>query len=324
MGSRANLVVIRERRTRFFYDHWGGDQLDVEVFWGPEMTLDYIEHLPPKADHIWLDSSGCEGGAVVDVDNKTLIFFGGTEVEWNVSLRRQYMALLRAMWCGWDVRWADDGIISLGRYLGIGASSFCRRIEPDPLDRFYCDNEFPSSNKTLVTIHRQGRTSTLKVSGDMESIELGPEHVDLSSLESTGRIGAWEGDFPIGGVHFDLDRLSLAHWWAEPTYIGQNVEKAWPDWTVTPLGDCFDRHLQLAGIEGFLSVQPPAVLQRNYLQYLRSKCIESAAISVDALDRQLDLAAGLDRGSVMEEKSRKLAILDQLEEQIPIAAEAEA
>ncbi|HJW92891.1 MAG TPA: hypothetical protein VJ901_04675 [Thermoanaerobaculia bacterium] len=113
MGQRANLIVIEHGQRTVYYDHWCANRLDDELFWGPEEALHFIRQREPAGDGGWLDEVWCEGAALLDLDRRDLLFFGGEDVLYDVRLRRVHLDLLRRQWDGWTVRWAPEGLMTV-------------------------------------------------------------------------------------------------------------------------------------------------------------------------------------------------------------------
>jgi len=89
-----------------------------DLFWGAEHALAFIRVQRPVDDAGWLDDVWAEGGAVLDLDRKHFLLYGGEDVLNDVPLRRVYLEWLGRVWNGWTVRWACEGIADLADYVG--------------------------------------------------------------------------------------------------------------------------------------------------------------------------------------------------------------
>ncbi|MGA2496699.1 MAG: hypothetical protein ABSH20_03100, partial [Tepidisphaeraceae bacterium] len=116
MGQRANLILVENGQYRIFYSHWCAASMTRDFFWGPDWAKIFISVQEPCKD--LLDEIWAEGGAVLDRDARTLLLFGGEEEMSQVPVRRLYMALLRCVWKGWDVQWAQEGVADLADRIG--------------------------------------------------------------------------------------------------------------------------------------------------------------------------------------------------------------
>ena len=118
MGHRANLIVVRDGRYDLRYSHWAANTLPRDLFWGPDHGVAFTEAQPAAGDDGWLDNVWAEGGSVINTDARVFRLFGGEDLQYDVPLRRLYLALLAAVWQGWDVGWAHEGIADLADHAG--------------------------------------------------------------------------------------------------------------------------------------------------------------------------------------------------------------
>jgi len=323
VGQRANLLVGRRGTWTLYYDHWCANRLDVELFWGLDLALTFIEQRDAKDSSYWLDEVWCEGAAAVDTDRHLLLFFGGEDILWDIPLRRAHLALMREAWPGWEVRWADEGIVTVGSYAGEPRKRFLDDHQPGPKARFSVLTEYPEDNTTLLTCTTEGATTVRRVYGDEESLRLGPGQLAvLSELEGSDSLD-WEGEMPSGGCHIDLDRKSIAFWWAETTpAIEDRARSAWPGWQVTWLRDRYEDHVALSGLGIRLPERPLADLQTERLDQLRLLCDHEAKnpakeLAARAGATEINPATDEARGSVGTE-SEKLEHMDRLASRVPI------
>src|SRR5437016_476407 len=105
MGQRANLITIENGEYVLRYDHWCANRLDDILFWGPSFALEYFVEQDEVEEEGWLDELWAEGGAILDLDKKYLIFWGGEEILHDVALRRTYLNLQKRIWNGWTIEW---------------------------------------------------------------------------------------------------------------------------------------------------------------------------------------------------------------------------
>src|SRR5690349_12238599 len=61
---------------------------------------------------------GPRAAAVVDLDRRALVLFGGEGILCDVPLRRAYLDLLRHPWRGWRIQWAHEGLAEIADYVG--------------------------------------------------------------------------------------------------------------------------------------------------------------------------------------------------------------
>lgn len=321
MGQRANLIVKRGRQWRLFYDHWCANRLDVELFWGPEPARRFIEQLDAVDESRWLDEVWCEGAAMLDLDDRTLLFFGGEEIMGDVPLRRAHLSLMRDMWPGWRIRWAHEGIVTVGAHVGRPPAAFLCDSEPDPEERFRMESQKRGAARTLLTATRDGITAAWRVSGDEEALRLGPGALDVLDEAPETDLLPWRGAMPTGGVHVDFDTRTLGFWWAHPTpAIAARTAAAWPGWNITWFEDRYEAQIERSGLEIRLPAPPPIELQAARIESLRGCCHWAAGNPARDLAARIGAAtigAATDdaRGSVGEE-AEKLNILEDLSRRI--------
>ena len=246
MGHRANFFIVQNGEHRVFYDHWAAMRIEAELFWGPEFTLKFIESVAHDDGPVPIcDEVLGEGGAVVDLDHKLLLWFSSNL--YNIFERRQMMALMRFQWKGWTDRWAARGMLDLLDYVGLPAEPWqdpqsaeyrlMRRADDHPWDCL------------LLTVHRDGETRAGKAAGSLRALQHGPERVQTLLDSPFNQSFVWTGESPEGGIHLDLDARRLFYWDTEQDSARESlVQAAWPGWRVHDLGDRYEEHVALARI----------------------------------------------------------------------------
>lgn len=176
MGQRANLIVIEHAERMLYYDHWCANRLDDELFWGPRFALDFVRQLDPVDDSMWLDDVWCEGAAVIDVDAKSLLWFGGEDTLYEIPRRRLFLELMERNWPGWVIRWADEGIMSVADCLGLPRDRFigAPAVDPGPPELEYRDDSPDANNLLFTWTFADGRRDAKVLSGFLDAIEIGP------------------------------------------------------------------------------------------------------------------------------------------------------
>jgi hypothetical protein len=287
MGQRANLIVIEHGQRLVYYDHWCANRLDDELFWGPEEALHFIRQREPLGEEGWLDEVWCEGAAVLDLDRRDLLFFGGQDVLFDVRLRRVHLDLLRHQWNGWTVRWAPEGLMTILDELGMPREPFVHQREDDDLSGFRFHRAHPEDSDVLLT--EQPLDGPLRlggVFGTVEDLVTGPEALDvLLNGRFFGLIGGvpmrrtlrWhDNEFPVGGVHIDRRNKRLATWWASDTGSRRgDVERAWRGWSVDWMFDDFERHVALCGDALILPPFDECAVVQTILDRLEPQLIDS-------------------------------------------------
>ncbi len=81
MGARADYMLIEDGAIDIYYDKWGAQGVPAVVIDGSEATIASIRELAPTEslmDDIW-----AEGGILLDMDRRELLFFGGDSIRFS-------------------------------------------------------------------------------------------------------------------------------------------------------------------------------------------------------------------------------------------------
>ena len=76
MGNRANFVIVEDQDWQLYYSHWGGCRMLDALIGGPELALRYAASLRRCEKNEWCDPTWADGGTVVDLDRRRVLFFG--------------------------------------------------------------------------------------------------------------------------------------------------------------------------------------------------------------------------------------------------------
>src|SRR5689334_9883307 len=99
MGQRANLIIVKDNGYDIYYSHWCANTLPTDMFWGPEHGINFIKNQKKvEPENGWLDDIWAEGGAVIDLDKKVFLLYGGEDILYNIPLRRLYLKLINQVW----------------------------------------------------------------------------------------------------------------------------------------------------------------------------------------------------------------------------------
>lgn len=129
MGARANYVIIEDGAIDIYYSHWGAMYVPEVVIDGPEATRAYIRDEAPTTGSL-MNDIWAEGGILLDMDRRSLLFFGGENIRFSPPWQRIFLHMMRSVWQGWSVAWAARGIVDIGAYPGVAESL---RIDPASL-----------------------------------------------------------------------------------------------------------------------------------------------------------------------------------------------
>jgi hypothetical protein len=288
VGHRANLILVKGREYRLFYSHWGANTLTRDLFWGPRHAAAFIRIQRAVDDSGWLDEVWAEGGALLDLDRKHFLFYGGDDVLLDVPLRRIYLALLAQVWKGWAVRWAYEGIGDLADYVGSPRDRVLRQDNQDTTDGMLTPPAEKDWTDLVASVRFDDGTIRLyPLAGDVESyLRSGSKLADnLRTADGLPRLllDEWTTEFPRGGFHLDFSAQRLEFWVArDAPDVGNRVARAWPGWETH--WHCDHYEMQLERAEGLLRFPSPdrqALLDRCRESLLR----EPTASMVDTVRR---------------------------------------
>lgn len=246
MGSRASYATVRDGRTRFHYDKWGADIIARTLAVGPEYTLWYIDQDPREFENL-RDEHSCLAGVLMDLDARRLLFFLGG-CAYTPGLLRHYLRLLRHYWPGWDVRWADRGIIDIAVAVGVDPDSVRREErESDYVPRPLA-TEPPEFVGTLITVVRSGTVADYGFEEYLtEVLAHGPGLVD--ALQGRDNVPLIEHDDLEGGALLDADRREAWVWWRSKHDERRlnRIARLWPGWAVHYHAEGLRRQVELSG-----------------------------------------------------------------------------
>jgi hypothetical protein len=271
VGSRANYVVVDDEGRRLYYSHWGAQQVDVHLSAGWLQAVRFVEAqrcCEPAADDPaadWLDDRWGEGGALIDLRRRHLLFFGGFEFMHALHYQRAYFALLAQTWPGWTVEWAYRGLSQLAEYVGVDLAV---ADEPELLGRGPDRGPLSPAEEsaladegwwTLVTVREaDGRMRACAAHDRPHPVAFGDRLAGM--IPAGSRVEASVA--PNGGTHVDVATRRLT-WWCleEQPILFKDLPGLWPDWDVQFRGDDYEGHLDASGLR-----LPPVDLARGFAE----------------------------------------------------------
>jgi hypothetical protein len=246
MGSRANLVLVENGAHRLFYSHWAANTLDRDLFWGPEHVRQFMLIQREVSPDDWLGESWAEGGALLDLDRRRFMLFGGEDIRWDIQLRRIYLGLLRQVWDGWETAWADDGIAALASYVGHTLpftpsrpviKTFDPPLDPNGEHRGIFSVLWRPEDLRFYSVRFWSRHCLLAGPSFLEALRQEPG-------QATMLLGDDVGNFPQGGCHIDIARNSLDFWDACFPNAAKHVAAYWPGWAAGWHKDRFESQVE--------------------------------------------------------------------------------
>lgn len=118
MGCRGSFVIRENGINTYLYDRSFGAGIMPDIFYGVDSTLSMFGR--GREDETILDEVWGEGGVIVDLDAKVMMFWGSDVLFDNVPLIPHLISFMETFtWKGWDVRHAQWGMLSMGKYLDL-------------------------------------------------------------------------------------------------------------------------------------------------------------------------------------------------------------
>ena len=186
---------------------------------GPDLALRYARSLRRCAKDEWVDPTWADGGVVVDLDRRRVLFFGD-ELMVEMRERRALMSALAAVWPDFAIGWAYDGTVELAGYVGA-------ELRPHTWDR---------QPKLRLTRDRNALchlVSVVDATGQLRMWPLwwhlskawhGPALIDKLPGRGVRRLAL--GKIPESGAHIDVRRKTVGAWQTADT---MGFFKALPD-----------------------------------------------------------------------------------------------
>lgn len=251
MGQRANLIIATKDSYELYYNHWCANTITRDLFWGSQHAINFIK-AQKKVDNEngWLDERWAEGGAVVDIERKVLLIYGGEDLKYDIPLRRVYLKLLAQVWNGWDIRWANEGIADFADYVGYPKEKVLTEYEneennpsfspPDEKDWVNVIGSVKFGNDDVVIFPLDGDVEEYLFNGRASLNE-----IKKSYAYKEIKLSDWTSDFPIGGFHIDIVDKSIDFWIAkECPGLLDKLKSKWNGWILNCSYDKFEIQIE--------------------------------------------------------------------------------
>jgi hypothetical protein len=294
MGQRANLIVTQQGLTEVFYTHWRANTLPCDLFWGPTYSTAFARSQKKVDVSELLDEVWAEGGAVIDLDRKFLLLFGGEDLCYDLSTRRLFLRLLKNRWEGWDTQWAHEGVCDLVDYLHIPRSTVLVQQSPAPPVPFKLAKPRPHPTTLASLKLLRGQTMLFPTYDRMrEHLSAGPALLEMNKTGGLAEFHMPDGLPTNGGFHIDEARQSIEIWttWNAPNIL-ERVTAWWPGWSVAWYQDRFELQIERTGGRFNVAVQS----QEQSLQQIREMLLrEETEGAVEGFLRVTEILAREDR-----------------------------
>ncbi|WP_245848632.1 hypothetical protein [Mycobacterium palustre] len=242
-------MIVKDQDWQLYYSHWAGCRILDALIGGPELALRYAQSLRRCPKDQWVDPLWADGGAVVDLDRRRLLFFGD-ELMVDMAERRALMRVLGAVWPDYAIGWAYDGTVELAGYVGAELPSQSWNHRPDLRPA-----RDPNSLCHLVSVVDAGGQLRLwPLWWGLSMAWHGPTL--LEKLPGRGARSLILGKIPEGGVHVDVPRKTVGAWQTADTMgIFQGLPHVWGGWRTECWEDRFEE--QAVRCRGALRLPTP-------------------------------------------------------------------
>lgn len=239
MGNRANLVLVDGDSWQLRYSHWGGCRMLDALIAGPEMAKRYI--LAQKVVSFWTDELWADGGLVLDLTERKLLFFGD-ELMSTMNERRAMFEALTILWPGYSISWMYDGTAELAASVNASIPLHDMLSRPE----LVIAEDTTKLHHLVTVIGHDGRLRAWPLHWGSSAAWYGPDLID--KLPGAGRRAMKLGILPESGVHVDVPCKSLGVWLTTPSPgLLRVLPQLWPGWCVQMWGDRYEEHLLRCG-----------------------------------------------------------------------------
>ncbi|MEU7123120.1 hypothetical protein [Streptomyces zaomyceticus] len=243
MGDRANVIVVRENGAHELYRTGWAVGIDLDLLEGPTPVLAMLPEL--RQDGWWLDDTMAQGGILLDLGRKVLLFFAWEGPSTELRHRAATFELIRAAWPGWEVRWLYDGPAELRAYVGLDPEYVrCRHADPSSAPLLVPDDEDltgPDPGGVVITVGT-GRCHVASDAFD-HPVREGATLLDrLADAPEHGRCHLHVN----AGIHLDPEHRRLGWWSLYSSPRAYQVPELWPGWTVEFWQDDWERHVKVS------------------------------------------------------------------------------
>jgi len=241
MGNRANLVIVENGDWTLHYAHWAGCCMLDALAFGPEHAVRYIRAHEPRPELGWTDPDWADGGTIVDLDRRRLLFFG-EELAATMPERRAMFDVLRLMWPEYSIGWAYGGTDELVDYLG--ADRHWTRDRPGvKLERV--GDRFGLCHLVSV-LDADGELRMWQLKWGYSAAWQGPAM--LNTLPYKGVKQLRRTMIPESGVHVDVEKQTVGVWttW-ESRGLFDLMPERWPGWRTECWDDRYEEQVRRCG-----------------------------------------------------------------------------
>jgi hypothetical protein len=239
MGNRANMVVVENGEWTLYDGRWAPQMLDVVAF-GPDYAVRHIRAYD-ESETGWTDPASAEGGVLVDVDRRRMLFFG-EELASTMNERRAILDVLPTMWPGYDVGWAYGGTDELVDYMG-AERHWERGRAGVKLSRV---GEYADLSQLVSVVQPDGELRMRQLQWGYSAAWRGPAMLDSLPYKGVKQLRA--RTIPESGVHVDLGRRAVGVWTtSEARGLFDLMPELWRGWRIECWDDGYEEQVLRCG-----------------------------------------------------------------------------
>jgi hypothetical protein len=128
MGHQASYVLIEDQQTHIFFSRFGAMTIAKTLLTGPAATIAFTKELTPY--DVLLDDVWGEGGVLIDADVHVLLCWTDHKLD-GERTQHIYLRVLRQVWQGWTVYWAENEMADLDFVVTHGTEAFATKHTDD-------------------------------------------------------------------------------------------------------------------------------------------------------------------------------------------------
>lgn len=245
MGARANMVVVENGDWTLHDAHWVGDRMLDVVAFGPDYAVRYIR-AHDESETGWVDPASANGGVLVDLDRRRMLFFG-EELASTMDERRAILDVLPHVWPTYEIGWAYGGTDELVDYVGderhweSGRSGVTLRRVYNQSDMCHL----------VSVVHPEHGLRLKALTWGYSAAWLGPSMVDALPYKGVQKMR--RTTIPESGVHVDVNARTVGVWTtSEARGLFDLMPERWCGWRTECWDDRYEE--QVARCDGALRV----------------------------------------------------------------------
>ena len=239
MGNRANIVLVDRDGWQLRYSHWAGCRMLDALLAGPGMAERYIR--AQEVGKFWTDELWADGGLVLDLAERTLLFFG-EELMATMNERRAIFEVLAIMWPGYSISWAYDATAEIAAYVGASLPMCDRPSRPE----LTLADDTTRLHHLVTMLSADGMIRAWPLWWGSSAAWHGTELLEM--LPGAGFHALELGRIPESGVHVDVLGKAVGVWLTNPDPgLFRWLGRLWPGWRIDRWDDRYEEQFLRCG-----------------------------------------------------------------------------